>query len=168
MPVDNRSFLNIPMTIKIITLTNRTLIETSVLVVYLLIYYLIFNPPLLCTSSWRFEICLPSLYNLIEFSPNDQNTPKLFLSIKHTDIYISSNKFVLNRPVSMEVWFDTFPLSWWCDSILNNSLRIFLVARYRAVGIVTRVTCAPRLIRSKKLSSTRNQPPLQSVVTLNC
>jgi hypothetical protein len=41
---------------------------------------------------------LPAIpVNLIEFSPNDQNTPKLFVSIKSTDIYISSNKFVLNR-----------------------------------------------------------------------
>jgi hypothetical protein len=60
---------------------------------------------------WRFEICLPSLYNLIEFSPNDQNTPKLFLSIKRTNIYILSGKFVYNRLVPMEVQFDTFPLS---------------------------------------------------------
>jgi hypothetical protein len=34
IPVDNRSSLNIPITIKIIALTNMTLIETSVLVVY--------------------------------------------------------------------------------------------------------------------------------------
>jgi hypothetical protein len=33
IPVDNGSSLNIPITIKIIALTNRTLIETSVLVV---------------------------------------------------------------------------------------------------------------------------------------
>jgi hypothetical protein len=71
IPVDNGSSLNIPITIKIIALTNRTLIETSVLLLYLILYYLIFNCPLLCTSSWRFEICLPSLYMLIEFSPND-------------------------------------------------------------------------------------------------
>jgi hypothetical protein len=57
------------------------------------------------------EICLPSLYILIEFSPKDQNTLKLLLSIKHTNIYISSCKFVLNRSISMEVQFDTFPLS---------------------------------------------------------
>jgi hypothetical protein len=112
MPVDNGSSLNIPITIKIIALTNIiTLIETSVLVVYLLLYYLIFNLPLLCTSSWRFKICLPSLYNLIEFSPNDQNTPKLFVPIKHTNIYILSFEFVLNRLIPMEVRFDTFPLS---------------------------------------------------------
>jgi hypothetical protein len=111
MPVDNGSSLNIPITIKIIALANRTLIETSVLLLYLLLYYLIFNPPLLCTSSWLFEICLPSLYNLIEFSPNDQNTRKLFVPIKRTNIYILSDKFVLNRSISMEVRFDTFPLS---------------------------------------------------------
>jgi hypothetical protein len=111
IPVDNGSSLNIPITIKIISLTNRTLIETSVLVVYLLLYYLIFNLPLLCTSSWRFENRLPSLYILIEFSPNDQNTLKLFLSIKRTNIYISSYKYVLNRLIPMEVRFNTFPLS---------------------------------------------------------
>jgi hypothetical protein len=33
IPVDNGSSLNIPITIKIIALTNRTLIEASVLVV---------------------------------------------------------------------------------------------------------------------------------------
>jgi hypothetical protein len=33
IPVDNGSSLNIPITIKIIALTNRTLIETSVLIV---------------------------------------------------------------------------------------------------------------------------------------
>jgi hypothetical protein len=33
IPVDNGSSLNIPITVKIIALTNRTLIETSVLVV---------------------------------------------------------------------------------------------------------------------------------------
>jgi hypothetical protein len=112
MPVGNGSSLNIPITIKIIALTNRTLIETSVLVLYLLLHYLIFNPPLLCTSSWRFEIRLPPTYNLIEFSPNDQIQPKLFVPINSTDIYISSHKFVLNRSISMEVRFDTFPLSW--------------------------------------------------------
>jgi hypothetical protein len=60
---------------------------------------------------WRFEICLPSLFNLIEFSTNDQNTPKLFVPIKSTDIYISSDKIVLNRSIPMEVRFDTFSLS---------------------------------------------------------
>jgi hypothetical protein len=99
IPVDNGSSLNIPITIKIIALANITLIETSVLLLYLLVYYLIFNPP------------LPSLYILIEFSPNDQNTAKLFLSIKRTNIYILSNKFVLNRSILMEVRFVIFPLS---------------------------------------------------------
>jgi hypothetical protein len=33
IPVDNGSYLNLPITIKIIALTNRTLIEASVLVV---------------------------------------------------------------------------------------------------------------------------------------
>jgi hypothetical protein len=55
---------------------------------------------------------LPAIpVNLIEFSPNDQNTPKLFVPIKSTDIYISSNKYVLNRSLPMEVRFNTFPLS---------------------------------------------------------
>jgi hypothetical protein len=43
IPVDNGSSLNIPITMKIIALTNITLIETSVLLLYLLLYYLIFN-----------------------------------------------------------------------------------------------------------------------------
>jgi hypothetical protein len=109
--VDNGSSLNIPITIKIIALANITLIETSVLVVYLLLYHLIFNLPLLCTSCGDSKIRLPYLYILIEFSPNDQNTPKLFVSIKRTNIYIPSYKFVLNRLIPMEVRFDTFPLS---------------------------------------------------------
>jgi hypothetical protein len=89
---------------------------------------------------WRFEIRLPSLYILIEFSPNDQNTPKLFVPIKRTNIYISSNKFVLNRSISMEVQFDIFPLSWWWDNFLFQFLIIswiFPVARYRAVDSYT-------------------------------
>ena len=111
IPVDNGSSLNIPITIKIIALTNIRMIETSVLLLYPLIHYLIFNPPLLCTSCGDSKICLPSLYNLIEFSPNDQITLKLFLPIKRTNIYISSYKFVLNRSISNEVRLSTFPLS---------------------------------------------------------
>jgi hypothetical protein len=61
--------------------------------------------------KWRFKICLPSLYTLIEFPPNYQNTLKLFVSIKCTNIYISSNKFVLNRSVPIEVQLIIFPLS---------------------------------------------------------
>jgi hypothetical protein len=78
---DNGSSLNIPITIKIIAFTNITLLETSVLVVYLLLYYLNLKSSSLIHLLWQFEICLPSLYNLIEFSPNDQNTPKLFVPI---------------------------------------------------------------------------------------
>jgi hypothetical protein len=40
---------------------------------------------------------------LIEFPPNDQNTPKLFLSIKRTNDYILSYKFVLIKSIAMEV-----------------------------------------------------------------
>ena len=99
--VDNGSSLNVTITIKIIVLTNITLIETSVLAFYLLVYYLIFNLPLLCTSSWRFEICLSPIYILIEFSPNDQIQPKLFVLVKSTDSYISSYNFVLNKLIPM-------------------------------------------------------------------
>ena len=63
IPGDNGSSLNIPITIKIIALANKTVIETSVLALYLLVHYSIFNLPLLCTSSWRFEICLPVIYD---------------------------------------------------------------------------------------------------------
>ena len=41
MPVDNGSSLNVPITIKIIALANVTVIETSVLALYLLVHYLI-------------------------------------------------------------------------------------------------------------------------------
>ena len=111
IPVDNGSSLNVTISIRIIALTNITLIETSVLVLYLSIHSLIFNFPLLCTSSWRFEICLPVIYDPIEFSPDDQITPKLFSSLNSKNICISSIKFVLNKPISMEVRFNTFPLS---------------------------------------------------------
>jgi hypothetical protein len=57
---------------------------------------------------WRFEICLPSLYILTEFSPNDQNTLKRFVSIKRTNIYISSYKFVLIWSILIEFRFDTW------------------------------------------------------------
>jgi hypothetical protein len=43
------------------------------------------------------------MYNVIESSPNDQIQPKLFPLVNNTDIYISSNKFVLNKSISMEV-----------------------------------------------------------------
>ena len=115
IPSDNGSSFNIPITIKIIALSNITVIETSVLALYLSLHYLFFNLPLLCTSSWRFEICLPPIYNPVEFSPNDQIQPKLFVSINRLDICIPSDKVVLNKPISMEVQFNTFPFLWWCE-----------------------------------------------------
>jgi hypothetical protein len=51
------------------------------------------------------------MYFPIECSPNDQIQPKVFVSINSTDIYISSNKFVMNGAISMELRFNTFPLS---------------------------------------------------------
>jgi hypothetical protein len=103
IPVDNGSSLNILITLKIIALANITLIETSVLAVYLLVYYSIYYSPLLCTSCDVSKICLPPMYIPIECSPNDQIQPKLFVLINSIDIYISSHKFVLNGPISMEV-----------------------------------------------------------------
>ena len=111
MPVDNGSSINVTIRIKIIALTNIILLETSVLVLYLSINYLIFNFPLLCTSSWQFEICLPPIQILIEFSPDIQIQPKLFPLIKRTNIYISSHNLLLDRSISMEVRFNTFPFS---------------------------------------------------------
>ena len=85
---------------------------------------------------WWFEIRLPPIYNLIEFSPNDQIQPNFFSLIKRIDIYISSYKLLLNRLISMEVRFNTFPMSWWLDNFPFQYWiifkRIFLVARYRA------------------------------------
>jgi hypothetical protein len=46
------------------------------------------------------------MYKVKECSPDDQIPPKLFVSIKSTDIYISSDKFVLDRSISMEVRFN--------------------------------------------------------------
>jgi hypothetical protein len=56
---------NSPITLKIIALTNITVIKTSVSVVYLLVYYSIYYPPLLCTSCGSSKICLPPIYNPI-------------------------------------------------------------------------------------------------------
>ena len=110
IPVDNGSSLNVTIRMKIIALTKRMLIENSVLVLYLSIHSLIFNFPLLCTSSWRFDICLPVMYDPIEFSPDIQIQPKLFSSLNSTNMYILSHKRILNRAISMEVRFNTFPL----------------------------------------------------------
>ena len=48
---------------------------------------------------------------------------------------------MLNRAISMEVRFNTFPLSWWWDHFPFQYLiifkRIFLVARYRALSPVS-------------------------------
>jgi hypothetical protein len=104
IPSDNGTSLNKLITQKIIALTHITLIETYVSVVYLLVYYLIYYPPLLCTSCDVSKIYLPPIYNPIAFSPNDQIPPKLFVPIiNSTDIYILSDKFVLNRSISMGV-----------------------------------------------------------------
>jgi hypothetical protein len=71
---------------------------------------------------WRFEI-LPTthVYNVIESSPDDQIPLKLFVSINSTDIYISSDKFVMNGPIFMDVRFNTFPFLWWWDNFVINS-----------------------------------------------
>jgi hypothetical protein len=133
IPVDNGSSLSKLITLKIIALTNITLIiETSISVVYLLVYYSIYYSPLLCTSCGDLKICLPPMYIPIECSPNDQIPPPLFVSINITDIYISSNKFVLNKSISMEVRFNTFPLSWWCELFFISILNIIKNLGYRA------------------------------------
>jgi hypothetical protein len=51
------------------------------------------------------------MYIPIECSPDDQISPKLFVSINSTNIYISSGKFVMNGAISMDLRFNTFPLS---------------------------------------------------------
>ena len=122
-------------------MTNIIIIETSVLALYLLIHYLILNSSLLCTSSWRFEICLPPIYDPIEFSPNDLIQSKLFVSINGIDIYISSHKLLLNRLISMEVRLSTFPFSCWCDNFpfqLLIILKNFLSSR--AIAQLSRVS----------------------------
>ena len=56
--------------------------------------------------------------------------PETIVSTKHIYIYISSNKYVLNRSISMEVRFNTFPFWWWWDNFPFQFLiilrRIFL------------------------------------------
>jgi hypothetical protein len=43
------------------------------------------------------------MYNVIESSPNDQIPPKFFVLITSTSIYISSDKFVLKKSISIEL-----------------------------------------------------------------
>jgi hypothetical protein len=45
---------------------------------------------------WRLKNLPATQFNPIAFFPHDQIQPKHFVSINSTDIYISSNKFVLN------------------------------------------------------------------------
>jgi hypothetical protein len=115
IPVDNGSSFKALIVVKLtgwlinITITET---ETSLLLLYLLLFFSIRNPHLLCTSCGDSKICLPSLYILIKFSPNDQNTLKLFLSInKRTNIYISSYKFVMNGPILIDIQLIEFPVS---------------------------------------------------------
>ena len=103
IPVENGSSFNEPITIKIIALTNVIMIETSILLLYPLLYYLIHNPSLLCTSCDNSKICLPSLYKLTEFLPTDQSQPDHFFAVNNTNIKISSVKFVFYWPIFMEV-----------------------------------------------------------------
>jgi hypothetical protein len=64
------------------------------------------------------KLCLPPMYIPIESSPNDQIQPKLFVLINSTNIYIPSDKFIINRSIFMEVWFNIFPGS-------SRSFRLF-------------------------------------------
>jgi hypothetical protein len=43
------------------------------------------------------------MYNPIECSPDDQISPKLFVLVNSTNIYISSDRFVMNGAISMEI-----------------------------------------------------------------
>jgi hypothetical protein len=70
IPGDNGSSLNKLITLKINVLANIKITKTSVLVVYLLVYYSVYYPPLLCASCDDSKIYLPSMYNVIEFFPN--------------------------------------------------------------------------------------------------
>jgi hypothetical protein len=57
----------------------------------------------------------------------------LFSLVNSTNIYISSNKFVMNGAISMEVRFNTFPLSSWWDNYLFQFLRIWAIAHLRGM-----------------------------------
>jgi hypothetical protein len=111
IPVANGSSLNKLITLKIEVLANITITKTSVLVVYLLVYYSIYYPPLLCTSCNISKICLPPMYNVIESSPNDQIPPKLLsLTLLTVQIHI----FCL---ISL-YWTNRYP--WRFDSIHSH------------------------------------------------
>ena len=75
IPVDNGSCLNIAITIKIIALNNTTVIDTSVSVLYLLLYYSIRNPPLLCTSCDISKFDSLCIRTSLENSPSVQINP---------------------------------------------------------------------------------------------
>jgi hypothetical protein len=104
-PVDNGPSLNI----QIIALTNITLIDICISSLSITCLFDLSSSSLICTSCDVSKICLPPMHFPIECSPNDQIPPKLSVSINSTDIYISSSKFVLNKSISMEVRFNTFP-----------------------------------------------------------
>jgi hypothetical protein len=137
------------------------MIKTSVSVVYLLVYYSIYHPPLLCTSFVviRISACHPYI-NPIESSPNDQTQPKLFVSINSTDIYISSDKFVMNGPISMEVRFNIIYSHCHEDGIIFHSI----LKNFKDFGLSRTSTT-----HSKKAGSSGNPPSsyLYSSVTFS-
>jgi hypothetical protein len=155
IPGDNGSSLNILITLKINVLAKITVTKTSVLAVYPSLVYSFYYPPLLCTSCDVSKICLPPMYIPIESSPNDQISPKLFSLIKITIYYISSDNFVLNKSISMELRFNTFPLSSWCDNILNilkDFNEFWAIARYRAP-----LRRDPRVMKMSVIAGTRHE-----------
>jgi hypothetical protein len=79
------------------------------------------------------------MYIPIEYSPNDQIRPKLFVSINSTDIYISSCKFAMNVDVI---------------SILNILKEFWAITRYRA---------PPRHV-IEKVAMSGNQPVFDNVI----
>ena len=65
------------------------------------------------------KICLPSLYNLTQFSPTDQIQPHLFLPIQCADISNFFGRFVSNRQISIESMVDGIPIVMLMGSFLS-------------------------------------------------
>ena len=114
------------------------LTDTSDPLLYLLVYSSIHLPPLFYTSSDVFQN-LPTIpiYNLIEFPPDEQITPRFFLPIKRIeDIYISYGKFVLDRPVIVEFWLSFSHCHAFCCTT-NTILYITINLTIAAMGCST-------------------------------
>ena len=123
IPFDNETSFNEPVTIKTIALTNdydRHFCTIN------FIYYSIFWSTVLLSYYYAPLMAIWNLpanpYNLTEFSPDDQITLKLFLPIKLTDIFDSSDK--LKRSILVKFQTHSPLLYQWNDDFDNAYYKI--------------------------------------------